>query len=154
LIDGRGDDRYRGRHLDWAIVGREGSPDRCQDLFLDLRRRDAGDRPGVLPAALQQRSGDVVSPAPSAFGRVARTHPVSAIVIEFSGKERLRVGIGNSSHLRLSRKMGLDAIADLPVDDRPVQAVVDLSLVPEPSDLPPARPSISLALVPGAREFQ
>jgi hypothetical protein len=30
---------------------------------------------------------------------------------------------------------GPDAIPDLPVDDRRVQAVVDLSLVPEPSNL-------------------
>jgi hypothetical protein len=43
--------------------------------------------------------------------------------------------MGNSSHLRLSRKTGLGAIPGLLVDDRRVQAVVDLSLVPKPSDI-------------------
>src|SRR5207247_258115 len=77
----RGDGRRSAGHPGRAIVRREGGFNGFHHLFLNLRRWDTGDGSGVLPAALQQRSGDVVSPAPPALGRVTRTHPVPAIVI-------------------------------------------------------------------------
>jgi hypothetical protein len=95
----------------------------------------ACDRSGVLFAASQCRSRDVVAPAPSTSGGVGSSHSVAAIIEELAGEERLVVPLRRSRGLRLGSKLLLDLIPDRRVDDSGMKAVVDLPLVTEPSDI-------------------
>jgi hypothetical protein len=66
---------------------------------------------------------------------MAWAHPVSPVVKELTREEALDIAMGTRPRLRLLRKPTLDAIPRLKVDDRAVQAVVDLPLVAKPSDI-------------------
>ena len=52
----------------------------------DLHGRDTEDGPSVLLATLQNRLRDIVAVSTSALGRVARAHPVAAIVEQLTGE--------------------------------------------------------------------
>jgi hypothetical protein len=62
-------------------------------------------------------------------------HPVAPVVKELTREEAFDIPMGTRPGLRLLRKPTLDAIPRLKVDDRTVQAVVDLPLVAKPSDI-------------------
>ena len=62
-----------------------GPSHRLGDPSFDLHRWDANDGPGIALATLQDRLRNVVAVATSALGRVARAHPVAAIVKELAG---------------------------------------------------------------------
>ena len=68
-----------------------GPSHRLGDPSSDLHRWDANDGPGIALATLQDRLRNVVAVATSALGRVARAHPVAAIVKELAGKQGVRV---------------------------------------------------------------
>src|SRR5271166_1992854 len=51
-------------------------PDRARNPVFDLWGGNSDDRSGVLPASRERRPGHIVSPAPPALGRMARTHAV------------------------------------------------------------------------------
>ena len=58
---------------------------------------------------------------------------MAAIVIELPRKERMSILTLRLSALRLFREPALDAIPRLGIDDRPMEAVMDLSLMAKPS---------------------
>jgi len=66
---------------------------------------------------------------------MAWAHPVAPVVKELTREEAFDIAMGTRPRLRLLRKPTLDAIPRLKVDDRAVQAVVDLPLVAKPSDI-------------------
>jgi hypothetical protein len=66
---------------------------------------------------------------------MARTHPISAVVIELAPKKGMIVGLGHPPRLRLAGEPLLDPLPDLNVHDRWVKAVVDLPFVAQPSDI-------------------
>ena len=49
----------------------------------------AWDRHAECGAALQDGLRNIVAPPPSAFGRVARAHPVAAVIEQLAGQERV-----------------------------------------------------------------
>jgi hypothetical protein len=62
-------------------------------------------------------------------------HPVAPVVKELTREDAFDIAMGTRLRLRLLRKPTLDAIPRLMVDDRAMQAVVDLPLVAKPSDI-------------------
>ena len=66
---------------------------------------------------------------------MAWAHPVAPVVKELTREEAFDIAMETRARLRLLRKPTLDAIPRLKVDDRAVQAVVDLPLVAKPSDI-------------------
>ena len=62
---------------------------RFYDPSLDLQRRHAGDGPGFVVAPLQDGLRDIIAPSSSALGRVARAHPVAAVIEQLAGQERV-----------------------------------------------------------------
>ena len=72
-----------------TIRSRRGRTQGFCDPSLDLERRRARYGPGFLFPSLQDRLRDIVAPSPSALGRVARAHPIAAIVKKLAGKERV-----------------------------------------------------------------
>src|SRR5271165_2270086 len=83
----------------------------------------------ALPASRERRPGHIVSPAPPAPGRMARTHPVSAIVIELAREEGIIVRPGYPPCLRLALELLLDPVPGLRPDDHRMKAVVNLPFV-------------------------
>ena len=76
-----------------------------------LRGGNSDDRSGVLPASRQRRTRHIVSPAPPALGRrMARAHPVSAVVVELAREERMVVRPGLTPRLRLALELLLDPL--------------------------------------------
>ena len=69
------------------------------------------------------------------FGRVARAHPVAAIVKKLAGKEGVEVLARGFLVLRMLREQGLDLAPGLVIDDRVVKAVVHSTLVGQPPDV-------------------
>ena len=59
------------------------------DPSLDLERRHPGDGSRLVFATLQDGLRDIVAPSPSALGRVARAHPVAAVIEQLAGEERV-----------------------------------------------------------------
>ena len=78
--------------------------------------------------------GDIVIDC-FALGRMARAHPVSAVVIELASEEGMIVGQRRPPRLRLAFELLLDPVPRFRVDDRRMKAVVDLPFVPQPSDI-------------------
>src|SRR5271166_6625369 len=68
--------------LDRACPTRQMRPDRARNPVFDLCGGNADDRSGILLAAGHGRARHIVSPAPPALGRMARAHPVSAIIVD------------------------------------------------------------------------
>jgi hypothetical protein len=66
---------------------------------------------------------------------MAWAHPVAPVVKELTSEKGFSIAMGIRPRLRLIHKLALDAIPRLQVDDRTVQAVVDLPLVAKPSDI-------------------
>ena len=66
---------------------------------------------------------------------MAWAHPIAAIVVKLAREKGFGIAMGTGPRLRLLRKPTLDALPCLKVDDRAVQAVVDLPLVAKPSDI-------------------
>ena len=59
------------------------------DPSLDLERRRPGDGSRLVFATLQDGLRNIVAPSPSALGRVARAHPVAAVIEQLAGEERV-----------------------------------------------------------------
>ena len=87
---------------DRACLNRRMRPDCARNPVFDLRGGNADDRSGVLPASCQRRTRHIVSPAPPALGGMARTHPMSAIIIELGGQKRMVIRPGFPPCLRLA----------------------------------------------------
>src|ERR1700722_19287339 len=102
--------------------------DRVEHLLLDLGRRDARDGSGVGLAAREDRLRNVVTPTPPAFGGMAWPHSVASVIVKLPREKGFGIAVGGRPRLRLLRKPALDAIPRLKVDDRAVQAVVNLPL--------------------------
>ena len=105
--------------VDVTAVGRvcprgETSPDCVGNRVLDLWRRNAHHRSGLSPASRQRR---IVSPTASALGRMARTRPVSAVVVELAHKKGMIVALRHPPRLRLAGEPLLDPLPDLNVHD-------------------------------------
>ena len=66
---------------------------------------------------------------------MAWAHPIAPVVVKLPCEKGFSIAMGTRPRLRLLRKPTLDAIPRLKVDDRAVQAVVDLPLVAKPSDI-------------------
>jgi hypothetical protein len=60
----------------------------CDPRF-DLQRRRPGNGSRLVFATLQDGLRDIVAPSPSALGRVARAHPVAAVIEQLAGEERV-----------------------------------------------------------------
>src|SRR3984957_5465112 len=86
-----------------------------------------------LPTAtLQDGLRDIVAPSPTALGRVARAHPVAAVIEQLAGEERVRVLAIAGPALSMLRKQPLDPVPCLLINDRIVKTIVGLTLVCEP----------------------
>jgi hypothetical protein len=57
----------------------------------ELHCWDTGDGPHIPPATVQHHLRDIVPVSTTTLGRVARAHPVPAIIKELSGKQSVRV---------------------------------------------------------------
>jgi hypothetical protein len=66
-----------------------GRAHRFCDPSLDLKRWHAGDGSRLVFATLQDGLRDIVAPPPSVLRRVARAHPVPAVIEQLAGKERV-----------------------------------------------------------------
>src|SRR5271165_1732340 len=75
-----------------CCLNRQMRPDRARNPVFDLWGGNSDDRSGVLPLSHQSRTRHVVSPTAPALGRMARAHPVSAIIKELVGEEGMVVG--------------------------------------------------------------
>ena len=62
---------------------------RLGDPSLDVQRRRPGDGSRLVFATLQDGLRHIIAPSSSALGRVARAHPVAAIIEQLAGKERV-----------------------------------------------------------------
>ena len=76
-------------HADPADWKRASRARRLGDPGFDLQRRHAADGSRFVFAALQDGLRDIVAPPPSALGRVARAHPVAAVIEQLAGEERV-----------------------------------------------------------------
>jgi hypothetical protein len=65
-------------------------PKRCDDQFLDVWSRDAGDAAGFVLAVLQHRLRDVVAIAHALLVGMARAHQVASIIEEKTREEGRR----------------------------------------------------------------
>jgi hypothetical protein len=66
---------------------------------------------------------------------MARAHPIAPIVVELACEKGFCVATRIRPWLRLLRKPVLDTVPSFLVDDRDMQAVVDLALVAKPFDI-------------------
>jgi hypothetical protein len=66
---------------------------------------------------------------------MARTHPIAVIIVKFACKIGPGMSAGIRPWLRLFHELELDAVPSLLVDDRRMQAVVDLALVAKSSNI-------------------
>jgi hypothetical protein len=66
---------------------------------------------------------------------MARAHPIAPIVVELACEKRFSIPTGVRPRLRLLRKLALDTIPGLLIDDRDMQAVVDQPLVAKLPDI-------------------
>src|SRR5208337_2473400 len=73
--------------IDRICLSRQMRPDRARNPVFNLGGGNADDRSGILLASRPRRPRHIVSPAPPALGRMARAHPVSAIIIELAREE-------------------------------------------------------------------
>ena len=121
--------------IDRVCLTRQMRPDRARNPVFNLGGGNADDRSGILLASRQRRPRHIVSPAPPALGRMARAHPVSAIIIELAREEGVVIRPGYPPCLGLAFELLPDSIKCLRVDDRRMKAVVDLSLVSQPPDI-------------------
>ena len=64
---------------------------------------------------------------------MAWPHSVASVIVKLPREKGFGIAVGGRPRLRLLRKPALDAIPRLKVDDRAVQAVVNLPLVAKPS---------------------
>src|SRR6478752_5430336 len=87
-----------------------GRAGRLGDSGFDLQRRHPGDGSRLVFAALQDGLRDIIAPSPSALGRVARTHPVAAVIEQLAGEERVRVLAIASRVLSMLREQPLDPV--------------------------------------------
>ena len=76
----------------------------------DLHRRDTENGPSVVLATLQNRLRDIVAVSTSALGRVARAHPIAAIVKELARKEGVGVLPRARSVLGMLGQQALDTV--------------------------------------------
>src|SRR6202042_850080 len=67
--------------------------------------------------------------------RVARAHPVPAIIKELTGKQSVRVVARARSGLGMLGKPASDPVPALVIDDRGMKAFMDLVLVSQPTDV-------------------
>src|SRR5208337_3806765 len=121
--------------IDRVCLTRQMRPDRARNPVFNLGGGNADDRSGILLASRQRRPRHIVSPAPPALGRMARAHPVSAIIVELAREEGMVIRLGNPPCPRLALKLLLDPVPGLRLDDRRMKAVVDLPFVAQPSDI-------------------
>ena len=106
---------------------------RLGDPGFDLQRRRPGDGSRLVFATLQDGLRDIVAPLPTALGRVARAHPVAAVIEQLAGEERVRVLPSSRGALRVLGKQQLDAIPCLLINDGIVKTIMDLAFVCEAS---------------------
>jgi hypothetical protein len=66
---------------------------------------------------------------------MASAHPIAPIVVKLAREKGFGIAVGRRPWLRLFRKPELDVVPSLLVDDRGMQAVVDLPLMAKPSDI-------------------
>jgi hypothetical protein len=83
---------------------------RLGDPGFDLQRRRPGDGSRLVFAALQDGLRDIVAPPPSALGRVARAHPVAAVIEQLAGEGRVGVLAIAGRALSMLRKQKLDPL--------------------------------------------
>ena len=69
------------------------------DPSLDLQRRRPGDGSRLVFATLQDGLRYIVAPSSSALGRVARAHPVAAVVEQLAGEEPVSAAMAKQGFL-------------------------------------------------------
>jgi hypothetical protein len=62
---------------------------RLGDPGFDLQRRRPGDGSRLVFPSLQDRLGNIVPVPPAALSRVARAHPIAAVIEQLAGEERV-----------------------------------------------------------------
>ena len=102
------------------------------DPSLDFERRRPGDGSRLVFAALQDGLRNIVAPSPAALGRVARAHPVAAVIEQLAGEERVRVLAIAGRALSMLRKQKLHSVPCLLINDGIVKTIVGLALVGQP----------------------
>src|SRR6185312_16765485 len=88
-----------------------------QNCLLDSCRRDAGDRSGLLLASLQQARADVEGVTDPVLDRIARTHPVTTVVIDQAGQKGACLLPSPSASFAVGLEKLLDRIEGGAVDD-------------------------------------
>jgi hypothetical protein len=102
---------------------------------LNLDRANTGQGPGFLLPSLQDRLRDIVPPSPPLLGGMGRAHLIAAIVEQLARQQRVRVLPHSCSALGVLGKQQLDTIPNLLIDDRIMQAFVNLALVGQPPEV-------------------
>ena len=118
-----------------ATIRGRGASHRFDDPSFELLCWDAGDGPRIRLATLEDRLRDIVAVSTSSLGRVARAHPVPAIIKELTGKQGVEVLARARSVLGMLGKQALDPVPALVIDDRVMKAFMDLVLVGQQTDV-------------------
>src|SRR5579863_4004347 len=121
--------------ITWPRIRRQMPFNDPGDLALDFRRRDARQRSRKLGVADQRWARHVVAPALRSLARVARPHPVSAVVEKFADEEGVPISLRIAPGDGLRSQPLLDRRPDIAIDDGRMQSLVDLSFMAEPADV-------------------
>src|SRR6266516_6310507 len=124
-----------------SLAGSSGAirdlPERPDDGCLHVGRRYARDRTGVLPSALKQGGGHVITVPGRALLAGAGGHAIAAVIEDSARQQRGIIDPMLATSLGTRGQLALDRLEQFPVDDRRVLAGIVPPLVDDFADVNP-----------------